>query len=146
MLLINGHKIVGLFFKDSDALLQKSTLKINSPHRNHLFAATFHRYSHLHKNFMIGKWHDILQNYTFRKFENFNFCKKGIWISFNRERENKKQLKAEAVVWGCSVKKMFLTLIWVGGNFTALPTPLCWFSLNNSETVKAVILDFCCNQ
>ena len=29
-------------------------------------------------------------------------------------------------------------LIWVGGNFTP-----CWFSLNNSEAVKAAILAFC---
>ena len=33
-----------------------------------------------------------------------------------------------------------LTLTWVGGNFTQ---PSCWFSLNNSKTVKAVALTFC---
>ena len=32
--------------------------------------------------------------------------------------------------------KFFLTLIWVGG----VILPFCWFSLNNSETVKAVTL------
>ena len=34
-----------------------------------------------------------------------------------------------------------LTLIWVGVNFTPPPS---WFSLNNSETVKAVTLEFSC--
>ena len=42
------------------------------------------------------------------------------------------------------LRKYSLTLIWeglgVGGNFT--PAPPCWFSLNNSETVKAVTLVF----
>ena len=34
-----------------------------------------------------------------------------------------------------------LTLIWVGGTFTPTPPP-CWFSVNNSETVKVVTLTF----
>ena len=35
-----------------------------------------------------------------------------------------------------------LSLIWVGGSkFT--PSPPSWFSLNNSENVKAVTLTFC---
>ena len=33
---------------------------------------------------------------------------------------------------------VLLTLIWVGG--VILP---CWFSLNNSETVKATTMTFC---
>ena len=37
-----------------------------------------------------------------------------------------------------SAKFVFLTLIWVGGNFTQ-----CWFSLYNSEVVKAITLAFC---
>ena len=31
----------------------------------------------------------------------------------------------------------------VEGNFTPPIPPLCWFSLNNSETVKAATLAFC---
>ena len=31
-----------------------------------------------------------------------------------------------------------------GGGGVILPTPLYWFSLNNSETVKAVTLAYCC--
>ena len=37
-----------------------------------------------------------------------------------------------------SAKFVFLTLIWVGVNFTH-----CWFSLYNSEVVKAITLAFC---
>ena len=43
--------------------------------------------------------------------------------------------------WKNLVQKMkifSLTLIWVG-----VFLPLCWFSLNNSETIKAVNLVFC---
>ena len=36
-----------------------------------------------------------------------------------------------------------LNLIWKGVSY---PLPHCWFSLNNSETVKAVTLAFCRNQ
>ena len=42
-----------------------------------------------------------------------------------------------------SLHRDLLTVIWVcGGNFTP-PSPCCWFSLYNSETVKAVTLAFC---
>ena len=41
------------------------------------------------------------------------------------------------VLFECFYK--YIILIWVGGNFI----PPCWFSLNNSETVKAVTLAFC---
>ena len=42
-----------------------------------------------------------------------------------------------------SIKKVMitrLTLIWVGG---CNPPPSCWFSLNNSEMIKAVTLAYC---
>ena len=42
----------------------------------------------------------------------------------------------------CNKKKEHLTLIWVGeGGGVKLPPS--WFSLNNSETVRAVTLEFC---
>ena len=36
-----------------------------------------------------------------------------------------------------------LTLIWDLGGGGNPPPPPCWFSLNNSKTVKAVTLAFC---
>ena len=36
-----------------------------------------------------------------------------------------------------------LSLIWVGGGSKFTPSPPSWFSLNNSENVKAVTLTFC---
>ena len=48
---------------------------------------------------------------------------------------NKKKKKHHPSSFGTydAKHKFTLTLIWVGGNFTP-----CWFSLNNSKTVKVV--------
>ena len=36
-----------------------------------------------------------------------------------------------------------LTFVWGRSNFSPTSPSPCWFSLNNSETVKAVALAFC---
>ena len=58
-----------------------------------------------------------------------------LYILYHSHKKRKDSLEAWAV----------LTLIWVrevGDNFNTPPPPF-WFSLNNSETVKAVTLTFC---
>ena len=57
-----------------------------------------------------------------------------------RKGENNGKSRPEIITFvNCGYHTNMLTLIWGG----LPPPPSCWFSINNSETVKAVTMAFC---